>query len=62
MTTPPDEQIDKKNAKKSYAKPDIQQVSLRPEEAVLGSCKTSKISGPGQGKCSAPSACSSLTS
>lgn len=48
--------------KKRYSKPDIDQVSLRPEEAVLGSCKTTKISGPGQPKCSVPSACSSLAS
>lgn len=48
--------------KKPYSKPDIDQVSLRPEEAVLGSCKTTKISGPGQPKCSTPSACSSLAS
>lgn len=53
---------DEKNDKKPYEKPDVSQVSLRPEEAVLGSCKTSKISGPGQGRCSSPSACSSLTS
>lgn len=49
-------------SRKPYAKPEIKQVSLRPEEAVLGSCKTSRISGPGQAKCSVPSACSSLTS
>ncbi len=48
--------------KKPYSKPDVTQVSLRPEEAVLGSCKTNKISGPAQGKCSAPAACSSLIS
>jgi hypothetical protein len=58
-----DELRDQANTnKKPYSKPDIRQVSLRPEEAVLGSCKTSKISGPGQGKCSVPSACSSLGS
>ena len=57
-----DQPDDRERVKKPYAKPDVQQVSLRPEEAVLGSCKTSKTSGPGQGKCSAPSACSSLTS
>lgn len=49
-------------SKKPYAKPEIKQVTLRPEEAVLGSCKTSKISGPGQGRCSVPSPCSSLAS
>ena len=60
MSTPPDQQPNR--GRKPYAKPEIKQVSLRPEEAVLGSCKTSKISGPGQAKCSVPSACSSLTS
>ena len=59
MTDRPDQQ---RQARKPYAKPDVQQVSLRPEEAVLGSCKTTKTSGPGQGKCSAPSACSTLAS
>lgn len=48
--------------RKPYSKPDIDQVSLRPEEAVLGSCKTARISGPGQPRCSSPSACSSLAS
>lgn len=53
---------DKMRHKKPYAKPEVKRVMLRPEEAVLGSCKTSKISGPGQSKCSIPSACSSLAS
>ncbi len=48
--------------KKQYVKPEVKRVMLRPEEAVLGSCKTSKISGPGQGKCTIPSNCSSPTS
>ena len=48
--------------KKNYVKPEVKRVMLRPEEAVLASCKTSKISGPGQSKCSVPSACSSLAS
>ena len=62
MTEPKDDSPQINGDKKPYVKPDVQQVSLRPEEAVLGSCKTNKISGPGQGKCSSPSACSSLTS
>jgi hypothetical protein len=34
--------------KKTYAKPEIRQVSLRPEEAVLGACKSSSVAaGPG---------------
>jgi hypothetical protein len=48
--------------KKPYAKPEVQRVMLRPEEAVLGSCKTSKTGGTGQSKCSNPSACSALAS
>jgi hypothetical protein len=45
--------------KKAYNRPHITQVALRPEEAVLGACKTSKVSGPGQGLCTVPSSCSS---
>jgi hypothetical protein len=50
------------DTKKPYAKPQIQEVPLRPDEAVLGGCKTSSTAGPGQHRCSTPSACSSLTS
>jgi hypothetical protein len=53
---------DADDGKKPYAKPDIRQVSLRPEEAVLGACKVHKVAGPGQKGCDAPSPCSSLTS
>lgn len=49
-------------SRKPYIAPKIEQVELRPEEAVLGACKTSKISGPTQARCQAPTACSSLTS
>ena len=43
--------------KKPYAKPEIRQVALRPEEAVLGNCKTNGGGGPSStcnvsGKCS----------
>jgi hypothetical protein len=48
--------------KKPYAKPQIQEVPLRPDEAVLGGCKTSSTSGPAQHRCNMPSACSALTS
>jgi hypothetical protein len=53
---------DQATRRKKYSKPEIKRVMLRPEEAVLASCKTSKVSGPGQSKCSTPSACSSLAS
>ena len=48
--------------KKPYAKPDIQQVPLRPDEAVLGGCKTASTSGPAQRRCTTPSHCSSASS
>jgi hypothetical protein len=44
--------------KKSYAKPAIFEVKLRPEEAVLGNCKISGSAGPVQGSCDSPTACS----
>ena len=50
------------DAKKPYTKPQIQEVPLRPDEAVLGSCKTSSLSGPAQHRCDTPSGCTSLTS
>jgi len=53
---------DRSTRKKNYVKPEVKRVMLRPEEAVLASCKTSKIAGPGQSKCSQPSPCSSLAS
>jgi hypothetical protein len=48
--------------RKSYTKPQIQEVPLRPDEAVLGGCKTASKSGPAQFRCSFPKACSSTTS
>jgi hypothetical protein len=39
------------NTKKAYQKPQLRQVRLRPEEAVLGSCKMSGTSGPGGSAC-----------
>lgn len=37
--------------KKPYAKPTLSEVALRPEEAVLGNCKTGAVTGPGQPDC-----------
>ena len=45
--------------KRPYTKPQIQEVPLRPDEAVLGNCKTSAVSGPAQHRCTSPSNCSS---
>ena len=56
---------DRKLEKRRYEKPDIKQVALRPEEAVLAACKASTGqggSGPGGGTCRTPVPCSSLGS
>jgi hypothetical protein len=41
------------NEKKPYSKPEAKRFPLRPEEAVLGSCKSVSSTGPGAG----PSTC-----
>ena len=48
----------KDEAKKTYAKPQIQEVPLRPEEAVLGACKTAGVGGPVSSDCTVPVGCS----
>jgi hypothetical protein len=46
-----------------YEKPVVHQVALRPEEAVLGACKTASSGGPvSMGTCSVPVACSTMGS
>ncbi len=50
------------STKKPYVKPEMKQVSLRPEEAVLGGCKVQGSLGAGQPTCHAPAPCSALTS
>jgi hypothetical protein len=49
--------------KRPYAKPEMKQVALRQEEAVLGACKGTGGPGPGTGGgCRRPTPCSSLGS
>lgn len=48
----------RRNQLKPYTKPEIRKVTLRPEEAVLGSCKTDSTGGPIQPNCSFPMPCS----
>jgi hypothetical protein len=45
-------------AKKPYEKPEAKRFPLRPEEAVLGFCKTNASSGPSNFGCRGVSACS----
>ncbi len=48
--------------KKPYVKPEVNEVELRPEEAVLGSCKKASAVGPLQAACNTPSSCSTIAS
>ncbi|MBC8359487.1 MAG: hypothetical protein H8E54_11165 [Candidatus Aminicenantes bacterium] len=48
---------DPRQPKKPYRKPELKQVPLRPEEAVLGFCKNKNTKGPGVGSCRRPVAC-----
>ena len=48
-----------RGGKKAYERPEYRKVPLRPEEAVLGSCKTAPGVGPIGGSCTMPIACSS---
>jgi len=41
----------KDQQKKPYVKPEATQVPLRPDEAVLGNCKISAVTGPGGMNC-----------
>jgi len=54
------EKTKSKNFKKpGYERPQVVRVSLRPEEAVLGHCKTSGSAGPAGAGCHSPVACRS---
>jgi hypothetical protein len=49
--------------RRPYEKPAIIEVELRPEEAVLGNCKTNGGGpGPFQGVCDSPAACNTIAS
>lgn len=43
--------------KEPYESPRVSVISLRPEEAVLGSCKNSSSAGPVGGSCTAVGQC-----
>ena len=52
------------NGKKKYRKPSVRMIPLRPEEAVLGACKsaTTGTLNAGGGHCTIPVNCSSIGS
>lgn len=49
---------DREKGRKPYGKPIAKRVHLKPEEAVLGFCKTAGYSGPSGSGCGAPLSCS----
>ncbi len=49
MSATPSREKDK--ARRSYTKPAVKRVHLRPEEAVLGACKVSGSVGPAAANC-----------
>jgi hypothetical protein len=57
---------DARRPKKPYTKPEVKQVSLKPEEAVLGGCKTASTvnsaNHPAPNTCASPIACSAIMS
>ena len=48
--------------RKRYVKPEMKQVDLTPEEAVLGACKNSGHSGPASPTCNFVGQCSTMGS
>lgn len=52
----------RKDSKRPYRKPEFVRISLRPEEAVLGSCKSAASGGPLQRRCNGVGACRSVGS
>jgi hypothetical protein len=51
-----------KGRKKPYVKPELKQVQLRPEEAVLAACKTAVSAGALQAQCTTPLTCVTIAS
>lgn len=45
---------DSRKAKKPYQRPEVVRYPLRPEEAVLGACKSSNAGGPMLSVCGVP--------
>jgi hypothetical protein len=48
---------EKQKPRRPYRKPALTQVELRPEEAVLGACKSATAPGPAQASCTTAPGC-----
>ena len=57
-----DEQQATRPPRKPYLRPELSKVQLRPQEAVLGGCKTMGVGGPGNPMCSDNGSCFTLGS
>ena len=53
---------DGSDVKKQYEQPRVMLISLRPEEAVLGHCKTLGVGGPGGSNCMHLGSCMNIGS
>lgn len=49
-------------ARRPYEPPAVERVALRPEEAVLGACKTGSSGGPRASRCRSVATCSTIGS
>jgi hypothetical protein len=49
-------------ARRPYEPPSVERVALRPEEAVLGACKTGSSGGPRASRCRSVATCSTIGS
>lgn len=56
------EEVSLPKKKKPYESPKLVVISLRPEEAVLGNCKSMTSSGPVSSSCAAIGTCRTLGS
>jgi len=45
------------SGKRRYVTPEVRRVHLRPEEAVLGNCKSASANGPGNAHCTDSGGC-----
>ncbi len=53
---------EKRHARRSYSKPAMKRVHLKPEEAVLGGCKVTGQFGPTAPACKPVGNCSGISS
>ncbi len=49
-------------SRRTYEPPSVERIELRPEEAVLGSCKTGSTGGPRASRCRSLATCSTIGS